>query len=55
MNTFIALIPVIIFFAFWIFVIWFIVTLVQSNKERNDLLKEISRKLDNLPNSNKTE
>ena len=34
MNTFIAIIPLILFFAFWCFVIWFIITLVLSNKER---------------------
>ncbi|NME05485.1 hypothetical protein [Psychrobacillus sp. BL-248-WT-3] len=55
MNTFIAIIPLILFFAFWCFVIWFIITLILSNKERNELLREISRKLDNLPHSNKAE
>ncbi|MEK4243920.1 MULTISPECIES: hypothetical protein [unclassified Psychrobacillus] len=52
-NTIIAIIPLILFFAFWIFIIWFVITLVHSSKERNELLKEISRKLDNLQNTNK--
>ena len=55
MHTLIGIIPLILFFAFWCFVIWFIITLVLSNKERNELLREISRKLDHLPNANKTE
>lgn len=53
MNTFIALIPLLIFLAFWIFIIWFVITLVKSSNERTMLLKEISRKLDSLQNNNK--
>ncbi|MFJ7825830.1 hypothetical protein [Psychrobacillus sp. NPDC096623] len=52
MSSIIALIPVLIFFVFWIFVIWFLLTLVKSSNERNMLLREISRKLDGLQNNN---
>lgn len=53
MSSLIAFIPVLIFFAFWIFFIWFVITLVKSSNERNMLLREISRKLDVLQNNNK--
>lgn len=53
MNSFVALIPILIFFAFWIFIIWFVITLVKSSSERNMLLREISRKLDGLHSNNK--
>lgn len=52
MSSIIALIPVLFFLVFWVFIIWFVISLVKSSNERNMLLREISRKLDGLQNKN---
>lgn len=39
MSSLIAFIPVLIFFAFWIFFVWFVITLAKSSNESNMLIR----------------
>ena len=58
MNNF-AIIPfffvIILYLAVLGFTIWFAISLIKAQKERNVVLKEISNKLDNLKFINKEE
>ena len=45
---FFALIPLIIYLAAIGFIIWFCVNLINAQRERNQVLKEISSKLDGI-------
>ncbi|SDN15265.1 hypothetical protein SAMN05518871_103445 [Psychrobacillus sp. OK028] len=56
MVKILAILPLLKFFfyvAVIVFIIWFVVWIFQSQKERNILLKEISNKLDYLENFKK--
>lgn len=54
-----ALIPfffaIILYLAVLGFTIWFAISLIKAQKERNGVLKEISNKLDNLKFNNEKE
>lgn len=49
------LLMIIIYLAVLGFIIWFAVNLIKAQKERNDVLKEISIKLDGIVISKKEE
>ncbi|MEH7548481.1 MULTISPECIES: hypothetical protein [Bacillaceae] len=54
MNASLAILPIfliLIYLAVIGFTIWFAVSLIKAQKERNDVLKEISSKLDVLNNN----
>ncbi|WP_176541434.1 MULTISPECIES: hypothetical protein [unclassified Bacillus (in: firmicutes)] len=54
MNASLAILPIfiiIIYLAVIGFTIWFAVSLIKAQKERNEVLKEISSKLDILDNN----
>ncbi|MEI4771913.1 hypothetical protein WAX74_20135 [Psychrobacillus sp. FJAT-51614] len=56
MVKIIAILPLLKFFIYAsviVFIIWFVVWIFQSQKERNILLKEISNKLNHLENIKK--
>ncbi|WP_166462499.1 hypothetical protein [Psychrobacillus vulpis] len=58
MVKIIAILPLLKFFiyvAVIVFIIWFVVWIIQTQKEHNTLLKEISNKLDVLENNKKEE
>ncbi|WP_077213461.1 hypothetical protein [Bacillus dakarensis] len=59
MEAAFAIIPflfmLVIYFAGLGFVIWFAITLIKSQKERNAILKDISNKLDKIEFKNKEE
>lgn len=58
MVKIIAILPVLMFFisvAVIVFIIWFVIWIIQSQNENNMLLKEISNKLDVLENFKKEE
>ncbi|MFC4560092.1 hypothetical protein ACFO3D_18190 [Virgibacillus kekensis] len=46
MDAMISLLVMVFYLAIIAFIIWFAITLITTNKERNRLLKEISNKLD---------
>lgn len=50
-----AFLPLLIYLALIGFAIWFIISLINAQKERNQILREISTKLDNLNFSKKEE
>jgi len=53
-NASLAILPIfiiLIYLAVIGFTIWFAVSLIKAQKERNDVLKEISSKLDVLNNN----
>lgn len=48
MMSLFAFIPLLIYLALFIFIIWFAISLINTQRERNDILKEISSKLNNI-------
>ena len=49
MNTgFFAIFPLLIYLAFIGFSLWFCISLINAQKERNEVLREISTKLENI-------
>jgi hypothetical protein len=50
-----AFVPFLMMVFFYGFVIWFAVNLIKAQKERNDVLKEISNKLEGIQFSKKEE
>lgn len=53
--AFFAIIPLLIYLAIIGFAIWFCVSLINAQKERNRILQEISTKLDNVSPGKKEE
>ncbi|NHM32083.1 hypothetical protein [Neobacillus terrae] len=48
MISFLPILLMLVYLAVLGFIIWFAVTLIKSQKERNQILKEISTKLDRI-------
>ncbi|MEI3605461.1 hypothetical protein SPD48_07130 [Pseudogracilibacillus sp. SE30717A] len=48
MFSLFSLIPLLIYIAIFVFIIWFAISLINAQRERNDILKEISSKLNGL-------